>query len=51
NVNEDTDEMLDDLLEKYGEVVFRRNDQKTPTAEADDDAECLSCKPTSQLDC
>lgn len=42
NVSEDTDEMFDDLFEKYGEVVFRRNDQKPPSAEVDDDAESLS---------
>ncbi|XP_077220775.1 protein Iojap, chloroplastic-like [Tasmannia lanceolata] len=42
NVNEDTDEMFDDLFDKYGKVVFRRNDQKPPSAEADDDAESLS---------
>ncbi|XP_077230350.1 protein Iojap, chloroplastic-like isoform X2 [Tasmannia lanceolata] len=42
NVNGDTDEMFDDLFDKYGKVVFRRNDQKPPSAEADDDAESLS---------
>ncbi|XP_068651736.1 protein Iojap, chloroplastic [Aristolochia californica] len=42
NVSGDTDEMYDDLLDKYGKVVFRRTDQKTPIAEADDDAESLS---------
>ncbi|OVA16094.1 Protein Iojap/ribosomal silencing factor RsfS [Macleaya cordata] len=42
NVGEDTDEMFDDLFDKYGKVVYRRNDQKPPTAEADDDAESLS---------
>ena len=44
NLSEDTDEMFDDLFEKYGKVVFRRNDQKPPSAEAEDDAESLSCK-------
>ncbi|KAJ9139626.1 hypothetical protein P3X46_030344 [Hevea brasiliensis] len=39
---EDTDEMFDDLFNKYGKVVFRRNDQKPPSAEVDDDAESLS---------
>ncbi|CAK7357602.1 unnamed protein product [Dovyalis caffra] len=39
---EDTDEMFDDLFNKYGEVVFRSNDTKPPTAEVDDDAESLS---------
>ncbi|KAJ8620641.1 hypothetical protein MRB53_029170 [Persea americana] len=42
NLSEDTDEMFDDLFEKYGKVVFRRNDQKPPSAEAEDDAESLS---------
>ncbi|KAJ0102189.1 hypothetical protein Patl1_05126 [Pistacia atlantica] len=42
NLSEDTDEMFDDLFKKYGEVVFRRNDQKLPSAEVDDDAESLS---------
>ncbi|XWS10751.1 hypothetical protein CRYUN_Cryun38cG0024700 [Craigia yunnanensis] len=41
NVNEDTDEMFDDLMKKYGKVVFRKNDQKSPSAELDDDAESL----------
>ncbi|MBA0809256.1 hypothetical protein Gohar_024926 [Gossypium harknessii] len=43
-VNEDTDEMFADLMKKYGEVVFRKNDRKSPSAELDDDAESLSCK-------
>ncbi|KAK3042601.1 hypothetical protein RJ639_000853, partial [Escallonia herrerae] len=42
NVSEDTDDMFDDLLEKYGKVVFKRNDQKSPIAEVDDEAESLS---------
>lgn len=42
NVSEDTDDMFDDLFKKYGKVVFRRNDQKSSSAEADDDAESLS---------
>ncbi|XVF18283.1 hypothetical protein REPUB_Repub11eG0007800 [Reevesia pubescens] len=42
NVNEDTDEMFDDLMKKYGKVVLRKNDQKSPSAELDDDAESLS---------
>ncbi|PIN05499.1 hypothetical protein CDL12_21958 [Handroanthus impetiginosus] len=42
NVSEDTDDMFDDLFKKYGKVVFRRNDQKSASAEADDDAESLS---------
>ncbi|XP_015571228.2 protein Iojap, chloroplastic [Ricinus communis] len=39
---EDTDEMLDELFNKYGKVVFRTNDQKPPTADVDDDAESMS---------
>lgn len=42
NMNEDTDDMFDDLFNKYGKVVFRRTDQKPPTAEVDDDAESLA---------
>ena len=44
NVSEDTDEMFDRLFDRYGKVVFRRNDKKSPSAEVDDDAESLSCK-------
>lgn len=44
-MSEDTDEMFDDLFNKYGKVVFRSNDVKSPTAEVDDDAESLACKP------
>ncbi|KAL6998968.1 hypothetical protein U1Q18_000134 [Sarracenia purpurea var. burkii] len=42
NVSEDTDDMFDDLFKKYGKVVFTRNDQRPPSAEADDDGESLS---------
>ncbi|CAL5402544.1 unnamed protein product [Camellia sinensis] len=42
NVSEDTDDMFDDLFKKYGKVVFKRNNQKPPSAEVDDDAESLS---------
>lgn len=42
-MSEDTDDMYDDLFEKYGKVVFKRNDQKAVIAEVDDDAESLSC--------
>lgn len=42
NVSEDSDEIFDNLLKKYGKVVYRRNDQKPPSAEIDDDAESLS---------
>jgi hypothetical protein len=37
--------MYDDLLNNYGEVVYKRKDQKPACAELDDDAESLSCKP------
>uniref|UniRef100_A0A2P2K1Q1 Protein Iojap, chloroplastic n=1 Tax=Rhizophora mucronata TaxID=61149 RepID=A0A2P2K1Q1_RHIMU len=39
---EHTDEMFEKLFNKYGKVVYRRNDQKPPSAEVDDDAESLS---------
>ncbi|KAF5201699.1 Ribosomal silencing factor rsfs [Thalictrum thalictroides] len=42
NMSEDTDEMFDDLFDKYGKVVYKRNDQKPAAAEVDDDAESLS---------
>ncbi|XP_022136946.1 protein Iojap, chloroplastic [Momordica charantia] len=42
NMSEDTDDMYDDLFKKYGNVVFKSNDQKLPSAEVDDDAESLS---------
>ncbi|KAF8409837.1 hypothetical protein HHK36_002355 [Tetracentron sinense] len=42
NASDDTDDMFDDLFDKYGKVVYRRNDQKPPREEADDDAESLS---------
>ncbi|XP_057765307.1 protein Iojap, chloroplastic [Salvia miltiorrhiza] len=42
NVSEDTDDMYDDLFEKYGKVVFKRNDQKAVREEVDDDAESLT---------
>ncbi|CAA6670396.1 unnamed protein product [Spirodela intermedia] len=42
NVNEDMDETLDELLDNYGKVVYRRGDT-TPIAEVNDDAESLSC--------
>ncbi|KAM7499096.1 hypothetical protein LguiA_023510 [Lonicera macranthoides] len=42
NVSEDTDDMYDDLIKKYGKVVYKSNDQKSPVAEVDDDAESLS---------
>ncbi|KAL3643151.1 hypothetical protein CASFOL_013966 [Castilleja foliolosa] len=43
NVSEDTDDMFDDLFNKYGKVVFKRNEQKSDTIkEVDDDAESLA---------
>jgi hypothetical protein len=45
DVGEDTDDMYDELLNNYGEVVYKRKDQKPASAELDDDAESLSCKP------
>nr|POF10311.1 protein iojap, chloroplastic [Quercus suber] len=42
NVSKDTDDMYDELFNKYGKVVFRRKDQKPQSAEVDDDAESLS---------
>ncbi|XP_068323044.1 protein Iojap, chloroplastic-like [Pyrus communis] len=42
NVSEDTDDMLDDMFEKYGKVVYSSNDRKSPSTELDDDAESLS---------
>ncbi|XP_074305145.1 protein Iojap, chloroplastic-like [Silene latifolia] len=42
DVSEDTDDMFDDMFEKYGKVVFTRTDQKSTTSEVDDDAESLS---------
>ncbi|KAL9243815.1 hypothetical protein vseg_017657 [Gypsophila vaccaria] len=42
DVSEDTDDVFDDMFEKYGKVVYKRTDQKPPSAEVDDDAESLS---------
>lgn len=42
NAGADTDDMYDDLFKKYGKVVYKRKDQKSPTAEVDDDAKSLS---------
>ncbi|KAL0691240.1 hypothetical protein Bca4012_090919 [Brassica carinata] len=42
NVSEDSDEMFDDLFNKYGKVVYKSDDLKSPTAEVDDDAESLA---------
>ncbi|KAL2331106.1 hypothetical protein Fmac_018687 [Flemingia macrophylla] len=42
DVNEDTDDMYDDLINNYGKVVFSRKDKKPASAEIDDDAESLS---------
>lgn len=48
NVSEDTDDMLDDLFDRYGKVVYSRKDKMPPSAELDDDAESLSCKLKSE---
>lgn len=48
NVSEDTDDMFDDLLDRYGKVVYQSNDRMSPSTELDDDAESLSCKFISQ---
>ncbi|VVA97432.1 unnamed protein product [Arabis nemorensis] len=42
NVGEDSDEMFDELFNKYGKVVYKSDDQKSVTAEVDDDAESLT---------
>lgn len=51
NVGEDSDEMFDELFNKYGKVVYKSDDQKSVTAEVDDDAESLTCnrKPYSNI--
>lgn len=38
------DDVLDDLFEKYGKVVFRSTDQKPANKETIDDAQSLSCE-------
>lgn len=38
---DDADKLLEDLLKQHGEVVYSSG--ASPAAEADDDAECLSC--------
>ncbi|PKA60389.1 Protein Iojap, chloroplastic [Apostasia shenzhenica] len=38
----DTDEVFDDLLKKYGKVIYKSGDKKSPGEDADDDAESLS---------
>lgn len=43
---EDTDQMYDKLFDRYGKVMYRRNDKKSTSAEVDDDAESLSCNPS-----
>lgn len=42
--DEDMDDVLDDLFEKYGKVVFRSTDQKPANKETIDDAQSLSCE-------
>ncbi|RVW23485.1 Protein Iojap, chloroplastic [Vitis vinifera] len=49
NVSEDTDDMYDELFEKYGKVVLRRGDKKPHSAEVDDDAESLAYGSKSQV--
>lgn len=48
NVSEDTDDMFDDLFDRYGKVVYQSNDRTSPSTELDDDAESLSCELISQ---
>ena len=36
--------MFDELFNKYGKVVYKSDDLKSPAAEVDDDAESLACK-------
>lgn len=42
NFSQDTDDNFDGLFERYGKVVYKSSDQKSPTSEVDDDAESLS---------
>ncbi|XP_058752021.1 protein Iojap, chloroplastic [Vicia villosa] len=42
DVGEDTDDMYDELLNKYGKVVYKKKDQKPANEEIDDDSESLS---------
>ncbi|KAH7689479.1 Protein Iojap/ribosomal silencing factor RsfS protein [Dioscorea alata] len=42
NPSEDTDEMFDELFNKYGKVVYSRGDRKSASDEAEDDYESLS---------
>ncbi|XP_061361194.1 protein Iojap, chloroplastic [Gastrolobium bilobum] len=42
DISEETDDMYDELFNKYGKVVFSRKDRKPASAEVDDDAESLS---------
>ncbi|KAF8109441.1 hypothetical protein N665_0095s0014 [Sinapis alba] len=42
DVSEDSDEMFDDLFNKYGKVVYKSDDLKSTAAEVDDDAESLA---------
>ena len=41
--------MFDDLFNKYGKVVYKSDDLKSPTAEVDDDAESLACNKQKSL--
>lgn len=42
NTSADTGDRFDDLFNKYGKVVYRSNDQKSASADIDDDTESLS---------
>ncbi|XP_057870749.1 protein Iojap, chloroplastic isoform X3 [Cryptomeria japonica] len=42
NTNEYVEEELDKLLDEYGEIVFTNPNQRSPSAELNDDAESLS---------
>lgn len=41
--------MFDDLFNKYGKVVYKSDDVKSPSAEVDDDAESLACKKPQEF--
>nr|KJB61406.1 hypothetical protein B456_009G355200 [Gossypium raimondii] len=43
-VNEDTDEMFDDLMKKYGEVVFRKNDLAVEMAKVASDVKAADIR-------
>jgi hypothetical protein len=43
DTGEGADELLDDLLQEHGEVVYSAGGGGSLANEADEDAECLSC--------